>query len=67
VLKAATAGDPAARPRQVCEARFYLAEEAIIAGDAKAARGRLQQVLKECPAPTLERMTAAGELARLQN
>ncbi len=66
VLSVAKDPDPQKDKNQLCEAYFYLAERALLAGNRDAAVGLLQQALQtEATQETVSYAAAKEELRRL--
>jgi lipoprotein NlpI len=65
-LVAAASADEKKRKAQVCEARFYMAEQLIAAGRKSDARPLLETARDECPKDFIEHESALAELKNLQ-
>ena len=66
VNAAALQGDPAKLVERVCDADFYVAEQALAQNDRAAAMPLLQRAAEKCPFASFERMGATAELMRLK-
>ena len=62
---AAESADAKKKPGQLCEARFFAAEEKLLKGNSEAALPLLRAAEKECPATFYEAHAARAELKRL--
>ena len=62
---AARPGDSRTRKLQTCQASFYLGEDALLRGDAEAAKKQLTEARDSCPRFFVEYEAAAAELKRV--
>lgn len=65
VLRAAQMGDAAEHGQRACDAKFYLAEWALISDNAQRATQLFRDAIDICPITSRERVTAQTEAARL--
>ena len=65
LLQAAADPDPKIAAWQQCEAKFYVGEVELIAGNKDEARQRLETAVKICPIDFLELIAARAELTRM--
>jgi hypothetical protein len=55
----------APKPAEKCEARYYIGELKLLAGDAVAAREMFERAAETCPPEFAERLRAERQLERL--